>query len=82
MELLAGFHANLGQDTEGQTALHRAAAAGHPAVVQVLLVKLGADVKAKDKVRGVLLCLLAGLAWLYVYVRMHVKIDRWIDRSM
>ena len=75
VELLAGFHANLGQDAEGQTALHRAVAAGHPAVVQVL-VRLGADVRAKDKVRGVLLCSLAGLAWLYVYVRMHVKIDR------
>ena len=75
MELLAGFHANLGQDAEGQTALHRAAAAGHPAVVQVL-VKLGADVQATDKVRGVLLCSLAGLAWLYVYARMYVKIDR------
>ena len=75
VELLAGFHANLGQDAEGQTALHRAVAAGHPAVVQ-LVVKLGADVKATDKVRGVLLCSLAGLAWLYVYVRMYVKIDR------
>ena len=75
VELLAGFHANLGQDAEGQTALHRAVAAGHPAVVQVL-VRLGADVRAKDKVRGVLLCSLAGLAWLYVYVRMYVKIHR------
>ena len=75
MELLAGFHANLGQDAEGQTALHRAVAAGHLAVLQ-LVVKLGADVQAKDKVRGVLLCSLAGLAWLYVYVRMYVKIDR------
>ena len=75
VELLAGFHANLGQDAEGHTALHRAVAAGHPAVVQVL-VRLGADVQAKDKVRGVLLCLLAGLAWLYVYARMYVKIDR------
>ena len=76
MELLAGFHANLGQDAEGQTALHRAAAAGHPAVVQVLLVKLGADVQATDKVRGVLLCSLARLAWLHVYLRVYVKVDR------
>ena len=69
MELLAGFHANLGRDAEGHTALHRAVAAGHPAVVQVLA-KLGADVQATDEVRGVLLCSLAGQAWLYVYVRM------------
>ena len=47
----------------------------HPAVVQVL-VKLDAAVQATDKVLGVLLCSLAGLAWLYVYVRMYVKIDR------
>ena len=73
MKLLAGFHANLGQDAEGQTALHRAVAAGHLAVLQ-LVVKLGADV-AKDKVLGVLLCSLAGQAWLYVYVRMYVKIN-------
>jgi len=51
VQLLAGFKANLGQDAEGKTALHRAAAAGHPAVV-LLLLKLGADTALTDNVRA------------------------------
>ena len=50
MELLADFKADLDQSyAQGMTALHWASQEGHPAVVQVL-VKVGANVEAKDKV--------------------------------
>ena len=54
MELLADFQANLGHVAQGKTVLHWALAAGHPAVVQ-LLVKLGADLEATDEVSSHLL---------------------------
>ncbi len=50
VELIAGFKADLDKGyAEGRTALHWASEAGHPAVVQVL-VKVGANVEAKDEV--------------------------------
>ena len=49
VELIAGFKADVNAgDTQGMTALHWASEAGHPAVVQVL-VKVGANVEAKDE---------------------------------
>ena len=50
VELIAGFKADVSAgDAEGMTALFWASQAGHLAVVQVL-VKVGANVEAKDKV--------------------------------
>ena len=50
VELIAGFKADVSAGyAEGITALHWASHEGHLAVVQVLL-KVGADVEAKDQV--------------------------------
>ena len=50
VELIAGFKADVNAgDASGRKALHWASEAGHLAVVQVL-VKVGANVEAKDKV--------------------------------
>jgi len=50
VELLADFKADLDQGyPQGMTALHWASQEGHLAVVQVLL-KVGADVEAKNQV--------------------------------
>ena len=50
VELIVGFKADLDQSyAQGMTALHWASQEGHLAVVQVLL-KVGANVEAKDKV--------------------------------
>ena len=50
VELLADFKADLDAgNAEGMTALHWASREGHLAVVQVLL-KVGADVEAKNQV--------------------------------
>ena len=50
VELIAGFKADVNAgDASGRTALHWASREGHPAVVQVL-VKVGANVEAKNEV--------------------------------
>ena len=49
--LARGAHVNASEDFFGQTALHWAAAAGHPAVVE-LLVEAGTDVKVFSKEEG------------------------------
>ena len=50
VELIAGFKADVNAgDASGSTALHGASTEGHPAMVQVL-VKVGANVEAKDEV--------------------------------
>ena len=50
VELIAGFKSDVNAgDASGRTALHGASEAGHLAVVQ-FLVKVGANVEAKNKV--------------------------------
>ena len=49
----------------GRTCLHYVAEQGHTHVLRMLLDN-GAEVAAKDKVRSVVLCSHAGLAWLFI----------------